>query len=154
MPRTYHSSAVLLPDGRVFTGGGGLCGDCGVNHLNAEMFNPPYLFTADGSRAARPHVVLPVRIVPLGATFDVFSSDDSPIASVAIVRYSAATHSTNTDQRRIGLCGFFTEACAGSRLSLRLPDDPGIAPPGNWMLFSFNGAGVPSVSRHLRITRK
>ena len=27
-PRNYHSIAVLLPDGRVFSGGGGLCGGC------------------------------------------------------------------------------------------------------------------------------
>ena len=32
VPRTYHSVAVLLPDGRVFSGGGGLCGTCVTNH--------------------------------------------------------------------------------------------------------------------------
>ena len=58
VPRTYHSSAVLVPDGRVFVGGGGLCGGCGVNHLDAEMYSPPYLFNADGSAAARPSITL------------------------------------------------------------------------------------------------
>src|SRR5439155_1563184 len=51
VPRTYHSVAVLLPDGRVFTGGGGLCGGCSTNHLDAEIFTPPNLLNPDGTPA-------------------------------------------------------------------------------------------------------
>jgi len=36
IPRTYHSVALLMPDARVFTGGGGLCGSCGTNHFAAR----------------------------------------------------------------------------------------------------------------------
>jgi hypothetical protein len=60
VPRVYHSVAVLVPDGRVFVGGGGLCGACTVNHLDAEMYSPKYLFNADGSPAARPTITLSV----------------------------------------------------------------------------------------------
>ena len=49
---------MLVPDGRVFVGGGGYCGGCVVNHLDAEMYSPPYLFNADGSPAARPTISL------------------------------------------------------------------------------------------------
>lgn len=49
-----------MPDGRVFVGGGGLCGNCGVNHLDAEMYSPHYLFNEDGTPAARPTVSLGV----------------------------------------------------------------------------------------------
>ncbi len=47
--RTYHSTALLMPSGAVFTGGGGVPGP--EDNLNAELFYPPYLFTraADGS---------------------------------------------------------------------------------------------------------
>ncbi len=52
---------ILLPDARVFNGGGGLCGDyCpkdGTNHFDGEIFSPPYLFNADGSLATRPSIV-------------------------------------------------------------------------------------------------
>jgi hypothetical protein len=39
--RLYHSAALLLPDGSVLTGGGGASGP--VNHLNVEIYYPPYL---------------------------------------------------------------------------------------------------------------
>src|SRR5258707_10690991 len=51
--RCYHSTAVLLPDGRVFSGGGGEYapvvgvdpGNPPINtHANAQLFSPPYLF--------------------------------------------------------------------------------------------------------------
>src|SRR5690606_5602859 len=65
VPRTYHSAAILLNDGRVFMGGGGLCGTCEgspeLNHLDAEIFSPPYLFNPDGSGslAERPDLNAP-----------------------------------------------------------------------------------------------
>ena len=53
--RTYHSVALLLPDGRVFSGGGGLCGNgCTANHPNGQIFSPPYLFNANGTARRRP----------------------------------------------------------------------------------------------------
>jgi galactose oxidase len=49
IPRNYHSVAVLLPDGRVFSGGGGLCGSCVTNDAAGQIFTPPYLLNPDGS---------------------------------------------------------------------------------------------------------
>ena len=56
--RTYHSVGVLLQDGRVFSGGGGLCGGCSTNHFNGQILTPPYLLTADGTAAARPTITV------------------------------------------------------------------------------------------------
>ena len=38
-----------------------------------------------------------------------------------------------------------------SQYLLKLPADPGIVLPGLWMLFVIDAAGVPSVSRDIRI---
>ena len=56
VPRTYHSVAILLPDARVFSGGGGLCGSCLTNHPNGQILTPPYLLNPDGSARARPSI--------------------------------------------------------------------------------------------------
>ncbi|QZO01346.1 RICIN domain-containing protein [Chenggangzhangella methanolivorans] len=53
VPRNYHSVATLMRDGRVWVGGGGLCGEgCWANHADAEILTPPYLLDADGREAA------------------------------------------------------------------------------------------------------
>ncbi len=59
--RGYHSTALLLPDARVLSVGGGICGGClegGYHQKNAEIFSPPYLFNKDGSGqlASRPTI--------------------------------------------------------------------------------------------------
>ena len=59
--RQYHSTALLLPDGRVLSSGGGICGDCAeVGYLakNAQVFTPPYLFKRDGSGELAPRPVI------------------------------------------------------------------------------------------------
>jgi hypothetical protein len=49
-PRNYHSVSLLLPDGSVWTAGGGGCGNCSVNQQSAEIYYPAYLFKKDSSR--------------------------------------------------------------------------------------------------------
>jgi hypothetical protein len=59
--RPHHSTALLLPDGRVLSSGGGICNDCdAVGYLgrNAQIFRPPYLFKKDGSGALAPRPVI------------------------------------------------------------------------------------------------
>ena len=41
-PRMYHSTSLLLPDGRVLVGGGGRLGF--PEQFSAEIYSPPYLF--------------------------------------------------------------------------------------------------------------
>jgi hypothetical protein len=49
--RGYHSTAMLLPDGRVAVGGNGMPYATHFNQHNVEIFSPPYLFTNSGKYA-------------------------------------------------------------------------------------------------------
>ena len=146
IPRTYHSVALLLPDGRVFSGGGGLCGSCTTNHANGQIFTPPYLLNSDGTARTRPTINSAPTTTTTGSTITVTTNSATP--SFALVRMSAVTHSVNTDQRRIPL----TPATAsGTTYTLPIPSDKGTVLPGNYMLFALDANGTPSVSKIINI---
>ncbi|KAF1837919.1 arabinogalactan endo-1,4-beta-galactosidase [Decorospora gaudefroyi] len=143
IPRTYHSVAVLLPDATVFNGGGGLCGPCtqygGVpesNHFDAEIFVPPYLLNSDGTRRTRPVITSLFSSVKLGANLRI--TTNTAILSFSLIRFGTATHTVNTDQRRIPL----TPSGSGTSYTVRVPSDPGIALPGYWMLFALDRSDI------------
>jgi galactose oxidase len=146
VPRTYHSVAMLLNDGRVLSGGGGLCGGCATNHTDVEILTPPYLLNADGSAASRPSLSSVPSEAQLGTTIVVTASRS--VRAFALMRSSSVTHSLNNEQRRVPLT--FTVGTAGE-FHLRIPSDPGVVIPGYYMLFALNSNGVPSVSRVLLV---
>ncbi|MGN7253085.1 galactose oxidase-like domain-containing protein [Arthrobacter sp. SAFR-014] len=146
IPRTYHSVALLLPDGRVFVGGGGLCGSCTTNHLDGEIFTPPYLLNADGSPRARPKIVTAPTTATTGSTISVTTA--APVTEFSLMRMGSATHTVNTDQRRIPLNA---TGISGNTASLKLPADTGVLVPGNYLLFALDAAGVPSVAATIAI---
>lgn len=146
-PRNYHSVATLMLDGRVWVGGGGLCGEgCWANHLDAEILTPPYLLNADGSEAVRPAIDKSPSTAALGAEIEV--KTDQQVASFAIVRMSAVTHTVNNDQRRLGLPIL---SRSGKTYRLALPADRGTLIAGDWMLFAISAQGVPSVAKIVRM---
>jgi galactose oxidase len=146
IPRTYHSVALLLPDGRVFVGGGGLCGNCTTNHLDGEIFTPPYLLNPDGSARTRPSIVTAPATAAAGATIKVTTG--APVTNYSLMRMSTVTHSVNTDQRRIPLTAI---SVSGNTASLKLPADRGVLVPGSYLLFAVDSKGVPSVASTIRI---
>jgi galactose oxidase len=146
VPRTYHSVALLMPDGRVFTGGGGLCGTgCPTNHLDAEIFTPPYLIAADGTPASRPTITTAPTTAANGAKITV--ATNRAVTAFSIIRMGTATHSVDTDQRRIALSP--TTVTGGYQVTI--PADKGVAVPGYWMLFALDSNGVPSVAKVIRV---
>ncbi|MFT5847916.1 discoidin domain-containing protein [Psychroserpens sp.] len=139
IPRTYHSSGILLNDGRVFMGGGGLCGNCGdLNHLDAEIYSPPYLFNTDGDLAVRPSLSAPDATY-YERTFPVVASPD--VTEFVFMRFSSATHSVNNEQRRVPV----TFTGSNGNYQINMPN-ANLMPPGYYMLFAINADGVPSMS--------
>jgi hypothetical protein len=135
-PRLYHSTALLLPDGRVLTAGSGDDGP-GINQEEAELYSPPYLF-----KGPRPTITGAPTEIQYGSSFAVSTPDAASIASVSLIRPGAVTHAFDEDQRFLNL-GFTTGA--GS-LTIQAPASANLAPPGYYMLFLVNAAGVPSIA--------
>lgn len=147
--RVYHSAALLLPDGRVLSVGSGEPAATGLSDdYTAEIFSPPYLFNPDGTPAARP----PLNGAPLsigyGQSFPVQTSDPASIARVTWIRLSSVTHSFNQNQRMNSLT-YSTSGTTG--LVINAPGDSRQAPPGHYLLFLINHAGVPSVGKIIKI---
>src|SRR6185503_3348082 len=96
VPRNYHSLALLLPDGRVLSGGGGLGGNS-ADHRDAQLYTPPTLFNGDGSLAERPAINVAPSSIGIGTTFNI--SGTPGIQKFSFIKMSAITHSVNTDLR-------------------------------------------------------
>lgn len=145
VPRTYHSISLLLPDGRVITGGSGRPPADDVpttNQNNIEIYSPPYLF-----RGARPTITTAPDVVNYGQTFFVKTPNATNITNVNWIRLSSVTHAFDQSQRINKLQ--FQKKSGG--LSVVAPSNPNITPPGYYMLFILNKMGVPSVAKILRV---
>lgn len=140
VPRLYHSTALLLKDGRVWVGGGGAPGPILGN--SAEIYTPDYLLNANG---VRPSVLTGPTRVALGQTFRI--TTDRPITRMTLVKTGMATHSFNTDQR------FFEAAfkAEAGGYTVTFPNDAVNATPGLYMLFAFDDRGVPSEGKFMRL---
>jgi len=144
VPRMYHSTAMLLRDGRVVSAGGGRGGCALNNHSNAEIFSPPYLFT--GTPA--PVITQAPETIFYGQAFEVESPEANDVNRVNLVRLAAVTHSFDQNRRFVPLT--FSHQ-GDTKLAVNPPAGPNIAPPGYYMLFLLSSEGVPSVARFVRI---
>lgn len=161
--RQYHSTATLLPDGRVITGGGGVCGECntfGYLEKNIEYFTPPYLYKKDGSGqlANRPTIAAAPASINVNTNFSVTISPISDIKHMALVGLGDVTHGVDQGQRYIPLkfrrlAISKTPGYSASLLQVTGPASNGVAPPGYYMLFAINSAGVPSVAKIVQVTK-
>jgi hypothetical protein len=135
--RGYHSTALLLPDGRVIHSGGGDGGGT-IDNNNFEIYSPPYLF-----KGARPSVTGVTGTAGYGQTLTVQTPDGASITKVTLIHNGSVTHAFDQAQRLVSLN--FSRVSGG--LSVTLPASGNIAPPGPYMLFLVNSNGVPSVAR-------
>jgi hypothetical protein len=141
-PREYHSTALLLPDARVLVSGMGFDFGQVPDETNAEIYSPPYLF-----KGARPTISSAPAQVSYGANFTVTTPDFASISKVVLIRTGATTHFFDQNTRYVPLA--FQQTTSG--LTVTGPVDGNLAPPGHYMLFLVNGAGVPSVASIVQV---
>jgi hypothetical protein len=146
-PRLYHSGALLLPNATVLVLGGNPVRGTYEPHL--EIYTPAYLFNSDGSPATQPTITsVTPGVIGYGGSFQIQTPNAANISSVVLVRAGSPTHAFDMDQRLVGLN--FT--AGNGVLNATAPPNGSIAPPGYYLLFILNSAGVPSVAQFVQLS--
>jgi hypothetical protein len=138
MPRAYHSTAVLLPDGRVLSAGQ----TNGDGQTTVEVYSPPYLFAGP-----RPAISGTPSSVSYGASFPMQTADAATIDEITLIRPGTVSHGVDFDQRSVALP--FTRGT--SAITVQAPPSGAHAPPGWYMLFAVRD-GVPSMARWVNVS--
>jgi hypothetical protein len=145
VPRLYHSTALLLPDGSVLIAGstGGrfhyTLGGGSADEFRLEVYHPPYLF-----RGPAPRIQLGGPRLRYGQalTLRILSGDGTQIQRVAVLRAGSTTHTNNMDQRYVGLRVL---SRTSSEVRVEGPTEGTVAPPSPYLLFAIKVRGSQDV---------
>lgn len=155
--RDYHSTAVLLPDARVMTGGGE------GRSLDFEIFEPPYLRpSADHPDIAVTRPTSVVLTAPAGAEADYNVAyatsytltcaalpEGQRIQRVTLVSPGAATHHQDWSQQFADLT--VVAGATSNSVTVTMPANNKRFRPGFAMLFAITSLGVPSVAKWVKL---
>ncbi|GAB0103191.1 hypothetical protein JMUB6875_21630 [Nocardia sp. JMUB6875] len=137
--RLYHSVALVTPDGKVVTAGSNPMRK--TEELRIEVFWPPYLF-----KGSRPEFEMSTVALEYGAELTLTTT--AAVREVSLMHPTSCTHSCDNNQRLIDLP--ITPAAPGT-LTVAMPSNPALAPPGWYLLVVVDANGIPSTGRWLRL---
>jgi hypothetical protein len=162
VPWHDHATMLLLPDGSVISMGGNrtdkvyftdplgvtcVAGQqCSSSQTRdagvpvAQIYRPPYFFGG-----SRPVITRAPAELGYGERFEIRAS--AKVAAVAMIQQHPVTHNHQWN-RRVEL--WFRQE-DGNRLEVQGPRFPGVAPPGNYLLFVVDEGGVPSTGELIHL---
>ena len=155
IPRMYHSTAVLLPDGSVMVAGSNPNPDVNTTTTypttyTAEYFYPPYF----GAKVRPVPQNIPKTLSYGGDSFDITipsssytgnANDAAGNTTVWLIRQGFSTHAMNMGQRSMQLNNTYTVQSDGTIIvhTAQLPPNPNLFQPGPGFLF-VTISGIPS----------
>ena len=139
----YHSTAILLPDATVLLSQDDMDSSAAAAFQHkAQVYSPPYLF-----RGAQPVITAAPANASYGQSFQVLTNRNA-MAGAVLVAPAATTHGNDMHQRVIKLR---TQQLPNG-LNVTVPASSALVPPGHYMLFVIDSAGIPSVAKFVRIS--
>ena len=139
----YHSTAILLPDATVLLSQDDMDSSAAAAFQHkAQVYSPPYLF-----RGAQPVITSAPATASYGQSFNVITNR-SAMAGAVLVAPAATTHGNDMHQRVIKL----QAQQLSNGLNVTVPASSALVPPGNYMLFVLDSAGIPSVAKFIQIS--
>ncbi len=143
-PRSYHATSALLPDGRVFVGGGD------VRFFDYQIFVPPYLLCG----RPRPVITAAPQAMTYSETPLNYRIQVEPLpGGVSIERAvlmspASVTHHQDFQVRQVEL---EIVSSGEDDMTIRAPQRPALAPRGYYMLFLLTDLGTPSVASWVKL---
>jgi hypothetical protein len=120
--------------------------DRGDDELRLELYHPPYLF-----RGPRPFIQATPHEWAYGTEVAIHTPQAADIKWAHLVRPMAVTHSDDTCQRLVDLPIRERDGC---HLHVSVTKNANLAPPGWYLLFLCDKAGVPSEAEWIHLDRK
>ena len=136
--RGYHSSSILLPDGRVAVLGSNPADNS--FELRISVYSPPYLFKGE-----RPTVDPSATDLTYGQTLDLGVTGD--VVAANLTAPVSSTHQTDTNARLVDL----PITGVGGNRQATVPQNAALLPPGPYMLTVLDSGGVPSVAKWVMV---
>ena len=135
--RNYHSSSLLLPDGRIFVGGG--------DAWNAQFFYPPYLFSKNNKGktvlAKRPKIEEIDKIITQRKNSKIKVDDNSDIEKISLISTGSTTHAQASELKYLSL-NF--KKINDKEIQFEVPEDKNTITDGTYLIFAITSSGIPS----------
>ena len=146
VPRMYHSNALLLPDGRVLSAGGGRAGSA-PNFPSGQIYNPAYLGMPN-----RPTINSVSSNTWQGnATVNMNISSANGVSSVVLMGLPGVTHGMDTSQRRMTLQVTSAYNPANGNITVRVPPASSLG-NSDYYVIALDSRGVPTAAKTVHVT--